>query len=263
MSALVGRLLTTDPERRPSAREVLEIININFLDPDTLHVTSSGLSAEYQGDRLGVYKKAGTYRGCPYYKQEDTQRSDGKENVMYRSKKEGWVIGPCLGGSVGLKHWSKTAECVPLTGWSWWGGSYFVDDPDLRISPDQPPACGEITISASGDAAVMQPECIGVYTPTQMFSAGRQVFQHQTQERYLLVRPGYRQWSVQHGVKSKEARMASPWARMPSMCPADPRVRTIENRGQTSWLYYKPDVFFPWGDLKYGDITVKCSVHKC
>ena len=86
MSGLVARLLITDPERRPSAKEVLEILtvqekpvsvpptqnkaltnlarglkNVSLNTDKTLLVTSSGLSAEFFGNMLGVYKKAGTY----------------------------------------------------------------------------------------------------------------------------------------------------------------------------------------------------------
>ena len=158
-----------------------------------------------------------------------------------------------LDGGTALKNASET-ESVPLTGWTYWGDGKDRDDPHLRISPDQPPSCGEITITASGDAAAKQPECVGVYTPTQMFSAGRRVFKHQTQERYLLVTPGYADWGVQPSVETVGARMTSGCA--PSLCPADPRARTNVRAGQTSWKY--------WGnrEWKHGAITVKCSVHK-
>ena len=124
----------------------------------------------------------------------------------------------------------------------------------MRISPDQPPACGEITITASGDAAAQWKECIGVYTPTEMFSMGRRVFKHQTQERYLLVVSGCVNWYVQESVERKGAMMASGFA--PSMCPADQRAQTSERFGYTSWVYGDN------GEWKQGAITVKCSVHK-
>ena len=129
--------------------------------------------------------------------------------VIYRRKKGDWVIGPGLGGTRALENASKT-ESVPLTGWMFFDGDKIRDDPELKISPDQPPACGEITISASGDAAVEQSECVGVYTPTQMFSAGRRVFKHQTQERYLYVRPlafNFTGWKVKSTDGAKEARL--------------------------------------------------------
>ena len=282
VSGLVSRLLTTDPERRPSAREILEIItilevpdsvtptenkalsnltedltNVSLNTNTTLLVTSAGPSAEHQGPRLGVYKKAGTHNNCPYYKQVDTVRTDGKEVVIYRNKKGGWAMGTGLDGTTSLEN-ASNIESVPLTGWTCWDGDNKKDrdDPHLRISPDQPPACGEITITASGDAAVKQPECVGVYTPTQMFSAGRPVFKHQTQQGYLLVTPGTPCWSVQDSVESKGARKRMRSGCAPSMCPADPRARTSEWRGHTSWKYYG------YRDWRHGDITVKCSVHK-
>ena len=74
----------------------------------TLLVTSAGPSAEHQGDMLGVYMEAGTHNNSPYYKQVDTttERKDGEEHVIYRSKARGWVIGIGLGmdGSTRLKH---------------------------------------------------------------------------------------------------------------------------------------------------------------
>ena len=230
MSGLVARILITDPERRPSAREVQESITVIVnrtennapssidkslnnisLNKNTLLVTSSGPAAEYWGGMLGVYKKAGTHNNCPYYKQVDFERSDGKEMVIYRRKEGGWAVRSGLDGPHSLENTSKT-ESVPLTGWTFWDGDNKQDrdDPHLRISPDQPPACGEITISASGGAADKQYDCVGVYKPTQMFSAGRRVIKHKTpQARYLLVVPGRVVWSVRESVESKGARMQS------------------------------------------------------
>ena len=277
----MARILTTDPERRPSAREVLEsftvqeepvsvtptennellnkgLQNLSLEKNTKILVTSSGLSAEYQGERLGVYKKAGTHNNCPYYKQMDIERKDGEENVIYShtDKRAGWVIGSGLDGSIGLKNESNT-KSVPLSGWICHVGDYkFKDDPHLMtiLSHDQAPACGEITITASGDVAVKQPECVGVYKPTQMFSRGRRVFKHQTRERYLLVPHGRIDWRVQDSVGGVEgARLVSGCA--PSMCPADPRARTSKRTGLTSWIYFSGE---GW---RHGAITVKCSVH--
>ena len=217
-----------------------------------LLVTSSGPSAEYWGGMLGIYKKAGTHNNCPYYKLVDTERSDGVEQVIYRLEEIGWAFGPGLDGSTALENASMTVS-VPLTGWTCWIGDKFIDDPHLRISYDEPPSCGEITIRLSGDAAVKQPWCVGVYSPTQMFSSGRPVFKHQTQGIYLLVRPGYSSWRVQESVESEWSWMQSGCA--PTMCPADPRAQTSERNGQESWRY-------PDNGWKHGDITVKCSIHK-
>ncbi len=212
----------------------------------TLLVTSSGPAAEYAGALLGIYKEAGTHNNCPYYKQVDIERTDGQKYVIYLCKEGGWAMGPGLDSTINLKNSSK-AGSIPLTGWTCFAGGKYRDDYQLRIDYDQPLACGEITITASGVATVKQPECVGVYEPTQMFSAGRRVFKHPTQELYLLVKHGSTTWGVHDSVKSKGARMISGGA--PSMCPADPRART-------SWQYTDG------AEWKHVDITVKCSVHK-
>ena len=128
-------------------------------------------------------------------------------------------------------------------------------DPHLRISPELPLTCGDITIEATGDMVLIQPSCLGDYTPTKRFSAGRRVFKHKSQERYLLVEAGHVPWYVKESVDSEEVYMHSGCA--PSMCPADPRARTREETGQTSWRYWDGR---NWTYI--GGITIKCSVHR-
>ena len=60
-------------------------------------------------------------------------------------------------------------------------------------------------------------------------------------------------WGVRDSVEREGALMKSGCA--PSMCPADPRARTSERWGVTSWEHWD-------GEWRHGDITVKCSVHK-
>ena len=261
VSDLEARLLTPDPERRPSAREILERLSVpeedHFFTARThvdtnLLVTSSGPTAEYCGNMLGLYKKAGTHNNCPYYKQMDIEKTDNKEHVIYRHTELGWAMGPGLDGFCCLKNASKT-ESVPLTGWSCLVmDGRFKEDFHLSISSDHPPTCEYITITASGDAAVRHSTSVGVYTPTQIFSCGRQVFKHQTQERYLRVPQDNVLWYVQDSAGGFI--IGSSCA--PSMCPADPRARTSERYRVTSWSN--------WGgaDWRYGQITVKCSIHK-
>ena len=123
----------------PTRRNAFSLANLDktfsLKTPTKLLVTSSGPSAEFQGSRLGIYKKAGTHKNCPYYKQVDTERSDGKEEVIYRHKEGGWTIGPGLDGGYAMKNASKT-ESVPLTGWTYWAIDKNLNDPHLRISPD-------------------------------------------------------------------------------------------------------------------------------
>ena len=167
-----------------------------------LLITSSGLSAETHGCQLGIYKEAGTYNNSPFYRQLDSVeslRSDEKEihlrispedHLLYKHRSGHWVVRRFRGSDRGL--WSRfRSDSVPLTGWCMYVGSVtnlglrrgsrYRVDPHLRISPELPLTCGDITIEATGDRETWQPKCHGDYTPTKRFSAGRRVFIVQTQ----------------------------------------------------------------------------------
>ena len=127
---------------------------------------------------------------------------------------------------------------------------------DIDLQSDEKSANSSyLLLTSSGLSA--EPNCLGDYTPTKKFSAGRRVFKHKSQERYLLVEAGHVPWYVKESVDSEEAYyMHSGCA--PSMCPADPRARTREDTGQVSWGYWDGD----GRNWTYtGGITIKCSVH--
>ena len=125
----------------------------------------------------------------------------------------------------------------------------------MKISPGLPLSCGDVTISSTRDLAHNQPECIGVYSPTEMFSAGKRVFKHVSQERYLLSQHGKVNWYVQERLDKMGALMSSGCA--PSLCPADPRAMRSQRSRVTSWKYSDGEERMVQGR----DITVKCSVH--
>ena len=233
--------------------------NLSFL-----LITSSGLSAETLGWQLGIYKEAGTYNNSPFYRQVDTAkslRSDEiekhlrislEDHLLYKHWSGHWVVRRGRGSDRGL--WSRfRSDSVPLTGWCLYVGSQYRVDPHLNISPVIPMACGDITIEFTGYTVFQQPNCLGDYAPTKKFSAGRRVFKHKTQERYLFV--GSNVWFVKKSVDSSEGPyMHSGCA--PSMCPADPRARTSVRTGQTSWRHWNGRNWtYIWG------ITIKCKVH--
>ena len=233
--------------------------NLSFL-----LITSSGLSAETLGWQLGIYKEAGTYNNSPFYRQVDTAkslRSDEiekhlrislEDHLLYKHWSGHWVVRRGRGSDRGL--WSRfRSDSVPLTGWCLYVGSQYRVDPHLNISPVIPMACGDITIEFTGYTVFQQPNCLGDYTPTKKFSAGRRVFKHKTQERYLFVGSGV--WFVKKSVdSSKGPYMHSGCA--PSMCPADPRARSRVQTGQAFWGHWNSQNWtYIWG------ITIKCSVH--
>ena len=82
-----------DPNPKISNRDISSLHYISLYMDTTLLVTSAGPSAEYRGGKIGVYKEAGIHNNCPYYKQLDTERTDGEEEVIYRSKM-GLLISP-------------------------------------------------------------------------------------------------------------------------------------------------------------------------
>ena len=133
------------------------------------------------------------------------------------------------------------------------------DDPHFRVSSVLPSPCGDITISASGEAASKQASCLGVYQPTGMHSSGRRVFKFKntSRERYLLVPPCYDSWRVLDNPEDPDLATAALLRSgcSPSQCPADSRARTdywVEVI--SSWRYWDRR----W---KPGDIQIKCSVH--
>ena len=223
--------------------------------PTFLTITSSGPSADLNGDHLGLYEVRGTHNSSHYYRQVDTVRRDGGEFFVYRCKNGNWAMGPGLDGPVSIWNQNKT-DIVPLTGWECYHNGVHIDDPLLKISSGLPLPCGDITIRGSRSAEFMQPRSIGVYTPTKMFSGGRRVFKHVSQERYILSQPDCMNWYVQDSVDEKGPYMSSGSA--PSMCPADPRARTNPSVGLSSWNYWAN-----WGVYLLEDplITVTCSVH--
>ena len=242
---------TNNPEPTVPSQEIYTLYFISLHQDNYILVTSAGPSAEHHGDRLGLFREEGTHNNSPYFRQLNYLRRDKKNIFFYRCTDRGWRIGLGLDGAIGLKNQNSTAS-IPRSGWTCLKGGKYVEDPHVRITADLPPTCGDITIAVTGDAAVKRHECLGVYNPTQMFSMGRKVFKHESQERYLLVPAGYANWGVRESVDSGGWLMDSSCA--PSMCPADTRARTSERTGRTSWVYSD-------GGWKHGDITLKCSVH--
>ena len=230
MSELVAILLITDPDRRPSSREILESLTVQekqvSVTPTsvkrnaTLLITSTGPWSTERHAMLGIYKEAGTKNNCPYYIQMDTERKDGTKCVIYRSKRDGWFMGPGLDEPPFLSNASK-AESVPLTaGWVQQAWNARIQETYCVNVP------AHIIITASVDEEIKWPECVVDYNPTKMFSLGRRVFKHQTYKRYLFVRPlafNCTAWKVKVLVGDEEARLVGGINAI-EMNPEDPRA---------------------------------------
>ena len=173
----------------------------------------------------------------------------------FKHKVEGWGISTILGGSArGMSNLSTSAS-IPLTQWRYWGEGEWKVDPELKISRDLGSPCGNITITATGRAATVQSACLGVYKPTDKYSAGRKIFKQVNGGKVLMVRLSKVGWGIQDNVNkcgSFVSYMISACA--PSLCPADTRAETSGRLRYIYWQYLDED----W---KHGDITVKCSAH--
>ena len=77
------------------------------------------------------------------------------------------------------------AEAPPAAGWRYRPGARWLPDPQISLELGTASLCSGVEISGSGEAA--QSPCLGSYSPTLAYSAGRQVFkQHTDKELYLL-----------------------------------------------------------------------------
>ena len=162
-----------------------------------------------------------------------------------------------LGASSGLSllNTSRTAS-MPTSGWQYADDKEWPHDPALTVTPlsDLSSAtCSSITISAKGEAARKQSQCMGTFTPTGDYSCGRQVFSSD-RGRYLMVKAGWNSWYVQRSVTAPAAYIESGCS--PGMCPAHPRARHSDRLSRKSWQYKAN------GWWQESDIIVTCATHK-
>ena len=214
-----------DPHPCIPNTQITALYYISLFCDNYIFLSSTGPSAEHQGTYQGRFREEGEYNKLPFYRQVSTVRPE-EDIFLYNHTDDGsWLIGPGMDGAGALKNTSKT-DTIPLSGWTCFAGGKYRDDPSLKISSDSPAMCGDITIEATGAAADKHPRCLGVYSPNGMYSMGRRVFKHQTEELYLLVTSGYVVWYVLESVDADNDSSLMLSACAPSMCPADPRART-------------------------------------
>lgn len=217
-------------------------------------LSSTGPSAEYHGDELGVFVYVQQYNNSPAYRQRHTVAGT---QPWYLYKRVGvggnWGVGEELGGSaIGL--WNKTrSDSVPTNNWQYSHDRKWKSDPELTVTTSLPSVCGVIRISLHGAAATAQPETGGDYRPTGDWRAGRPVFSNGL--TYLCVMPGGTVWGVRD-------RPDSDWqgTRLRSVCvtwcPASPRAAVSHRVNISSWRYLK---YIDWHE---GDIRVACDTHQ-
>jgi len=190
-------------------------------------VSSTGPSAEKQGESLGVFKYLEQYNNSPAYRQRHTVA--GEPLYLYRAEPGEWCVGRKLGGSaVGLVN-RTNSDSVPTTNWLYDAEDGWQSDPQLTITTSLPSVCGVISISLLGAAATAHPGYEGKYKATKDWSAGRPVFSNGT--KYLRVRPGWNHWEVTDQVKKENSSRSKIKSSSATLCPASHK--------SGSWSYWE------------------------
>lgn len=139
-----------------------------------VHLTSSGGTVDYQGNRLGYYEYYGTLNDRPTYKQV---RTSGTPNYLYYYEWGWWYSNAVLGENMGgiINH--DDAVCPEQISESWdyyqWGdgtANDWVADDTLRVSCEAPQptpspseCCSYVRVSSSGGTADYQWTRLGYY----------------------------------------------------------------------------------------------------
>ena len=219
--------------------------------PPVVVLSSTGPSAEYHGDCLGVFDYVQQYNNSPAYRQRHTVAGT---QPKYLYKDGYWRVGRELGGSTSyLKNTSRSGS-VPSNNWQYYYGGKWQSDPELTVTTSLPSVCGVIRISLHGAAATAQPETGGEYRPTGDWSAGRPVFSNGL--TYLCVTPEYTVWMVKDTPDyDGDIRLESGCV---TWCPASPRAAVCRRNNKKSWRY-RNKTNTAWRE---GDIRLNCETHK-
>ena len=195
-------------------------------------LTSTGPSAEWCGDRLGVFEYLQQHNNCPAYRQRHTV-ANTQPQYLYKSDVGAWCVGSVLGESSSLGLLNRTkSDTVPSTNWLYYDGKDWSSDPMLTVSTSLPSVCPAIKISLHGAAARAQPWCGGEFRHAGDWSAGHPVYSNG--HMYLCVGPGRTSWAVRPSPDSKDAGLQSGSV---TWCPADDRAAINDRLNRSSWQY--------------------------
>ena len=225
--------------------------------PSVILLSSTGLSPESVGDKLGVFDHLQQHHNSPAYRQRHTVA--GREpHYLNREHNGNWRVGPGLRGNCrGLLNRTERSDNVPTNNWLYAEGGCcgkrgWYSDPQITVTTNLPSVCGLITISLHGAAANAQPGTGGEYRATGDWSSGHPVFSNGV--TYLCVVPGGRQlWRVRDSPDSGVFRLEIGCV---TWCPASPRA-ALSHRWNRSLGRY-------WNNPGWlnGDIRITCDTHQ-
>ena len=226
-----------------SMKKQLRELNLKTVSPFDVEfkeivLSSSGGAAKHNGGSLGQYCHDPD-KGC--YVQTNTEKGheDYRPLYLYRVMGDGWWIGPTPGVKAGYLKNPTQSKSPPLDGWMYSDGTgTWPADTTLVISPGPLTLCDCLTVSASGPAAEMWPECLGEFSRTEMWWNGKPVF---TNSQGRLLHQSHAQgWIV--GPRLGKAGLNGSMAHN---CPSR----------EENWTYWDGTKDQP------ASVKIKCNVH--
>ena len=221
-------------------------------------LSSTAGAAEYQGAKLGEYRREGEWGGRGYWR----QRSDvGEEEhfLHYDMDKYGgsWVV---TAGELGGEDYMRNlgdSELPPETGWEYHGDGSSDSSLSLAYGPLVP--CAGVTVVMDKlEDGWFEDNLQGVYRPTGQWSEGRPVYRgEEGYMAHLVVAEGESAWSIREtGTETGLWISSGAWmtSGRATSSPGDPRAAGSQSEGSARWRYVVVD---GW---KEGDITLTCEM---
>ena len=186
-------LLIREKERMVVVKEP-EVENSREKPDRMIVISSTGGAAQHQGGALGQFEYDEDRR---YYRQTSTDQ--GHKNFQavycYPDKDDEWWVSSTPGKKGGWLRNPRPSKSLPTSGWQYYDGKSWHDDPTLTISPGPlPPLARQFTVTATG-AAAEWPSYLGVFTRTQRWWLGRPVYTN-TQGQLLHHGLGDAGWMI-------------------------------------------------------------------
>ena len=160
----------------------------------TVVISSAGGAAQHLGGLLGQYEND---EDKGFYVQTSTEQSNKMFEAvyLYREKDDKWWVGHTPGQKTGWLHNPRPSKTPPTIGWQYWddgGKSWKVD---LTLTVSYGPLPRQFTVTATGAAAVKWQGILGVFTRTEMWWNGRQVYVNR-QGQFLHHGAGDAGWMI-------------------------------------------------------------------
>ena len=147
-------------------------------------ISSTGGTAKREGGVLGQFEFD---EDKGYYQQTSTEQDNKLFLAIYLFPDENdkWYVSSTPGGTKGWLSNPSPSKTLPTSGWQYYDGKSWRDDPTLIISPGPlPPLARQFTVTATGAAAKMWPEYLGVFTRTERWWMGMPIYTN-TQGKFL------------------------------------------------------------------------------